>query len=195
MTDKPEQQTADPFADLSALRLSQDFSADIGVKKILTTVPCRKPKRQEFFRVRPGEDWRLQACSIEEEESHETFLVLGADLQAELAEVTKAICLFTCINRRGGVFLWPAKLPSDEGRVNAWHESALKAADLAQSKWVRMQASMGDGLYHVFQAEASLPAPEWPEDLSFTELLKLSFKDRLITDANHIILQQLRGER
>src|ERR1700757_5538008 len=29
------------------------------VKKILTTVPIRKPNKQEFFRVHPGEDyWR-----------------------------------------------------------------------------------------------------------------------------------------
>ena len=192
MTDTP--QPTDAFGDLANLRLSQDFTADIGVKRVITTVPCRKPKRQEFFRVRPGEDWRLQAAAIEDEESRETYLVFGADLQAEIAEETRPVCLFTCINRRGGVFLWPAKLPSEEGRANAWHESALKAAELAETKWGRMQASMADGLYQVFQAEANLPEPEWPE-LSFPALLKLSFKNRLIDDADHTILQQLRGER
>ena len=32
--------------DLEALRLSQDFSATLGVKKALLTVPVRKPDRQ-----------------------------------------------------------------------------------------------------------------------------------------------------
>jgi hypothetical protein len=39
--------------DLDSLRLPQDFSASTGVKKILTTVPIRRPDRQEFIRVHP----------------------------------------------------------------------------------------------------------------------------------------------
>lgn len=38
---------ADPFADLGKLRLSQDFAATVGVKKLLTTVPVRKPTGQD----------------------------------------------------------------------------------------------------------------------------------------------------
>ena len=40
---------SDPF-DPAALRLSQDFASSIGVKKVLTVVPCRKPNRHEFVR-------------------------------------------------------------------------------------------------------------------------------------------------
>jgi len=36
---KPE---ADPF-DLASLRLSQDFASAVGVKKLITTVPVKKP--------------------------------------------------------------------------------------------------------------------------------------------------------
>ena len=49
----------DPF-DPESLRLSQDFASSIGVKRAVTVVPCRKPHRQEFVRVRPGEEWRLE---------------------------------------------------------------------------------------------------------------------------------------
>ena len=39
--------------DLEALRVSQDFVKDSGVKKLLTTVPVRKPNRQDFVREHP----------------------------------------------------------------------------------------------------------------------------------------------
>ena len=76
----------DPF-NLNKLRLSQDFDANLGVKKALLTVPVRKPNRQEFIRVHPGEDWRLATMILELKEKGETFLVdqnLWGDLQQEL---------------------------------------------------------------------------------------------------------------
>ncbi len=41
----------DPFGNLAALRLGQSFADTVGVKKLLTTVPVRKPGRQDFTRV------------------------------------------------------------------------------------------------------------------------------------------------
>ena len=46
------------------LRLSQDFGASVGVKKAIVAVPCRKPHRHEFVRVRPGDEWRLETGSF-----------------------------------------------------------------------------------------------------------------------------------
>jgi hypothetical protein len=54
----------DPF-DVASLRLSQNFTETAGVKKLLTTVPVRKPKKQEFVRVHPGEGYRLDVAMIE----------------------------------------------------------------------------------------------------------------------------------
>src|SRR5262245_28394028 len=48
----------DPF-DPVALRLSQDFTAGLGVKKALLTVPVRKPDKSWFVRVHPSEDYAL----------------------------------------------------------------------------------------------------------------------------------------
>jgi len=50
--------------DLSGPRLSQDFSAEAGVKKVLTQVPVRKADRQWFFRVRPGATGRWRVASL-----------------------------------------------------------------------------------------------------------------------------------
>ena len=47
----------DPF-DLAKLRVPQDFLAETPVKKLLTTVPVRKPGPQDFVRVHPSAAYR-----------------------------------------------------------------------------------------------------------------------------------------
>ena len=42
----------DPF-NVAALRLGQNFEEATGARKLITTVPVRKPHRQEWFRVHP----------------------------------------------------------------------------------------------------------------------------------------------
>ena len=49
--------TPDPF-DPSSLRLDQSFADGEGVKKLLLTVPVRKPNRQDFVRVHPDAAYR-----------------------------------------------------------------------------------------------------------------------------------------
>ena len=43
------------------------------------------------------------------------------------------------------------------------------------------------------EAAADLAAPEWP-DLTFAEILRLAFKQRVIDSYDHPFLKQLRGE-
>ena len=49
---------------LEDLRLSQDFTTNVGVKKLVTTVPTRKPHRQEFVRVHPDPAYRLETAAL-----------------------------------------------------------------------------------------------------------------------------------
>ena len=49
-----------PF-DPASLRLDQTFTDGTAVKKLLTTIPVRKPKRQDFVRVHPDADYRIIA--------------------------------------------------------------------------------------------------------------------------------------
>jgi hypothetical protein len=158
------------------LRLGQDFASTIGVKKVLTTVPCRKPNRHEFIRVRTGEEWRLETGVFEDKVNREVYLV-QRDLWSELAGEVFPVCIFLAVNRQGDVFLWPAKLPGSDGRSNAWNESALAAARLAETRWIRSSANMPGGMYDTFEAAGELADPTWPE-LSFTEILRLCFKQR-----------------
>lgn len=181
---------SDPF-DPESLRLSQDFASSIGVKKVLTTVPCRKPNRHEFVRVRPGEDWRLETGVFEDKVNRDVYLV-AKSLWSELLGEVAPVCLFLSVNRQGDVFVWPCKLPGADGRSNMWNDSALAAARLAESSWIRLAANMGGGMYDTYEAAGELSEPTWPE-LSFREILKLCFKDRFIQTADHPVIRALRG--
>jgi hypothetical protein len=183
----------DPF-DPASLRLSQSFSASLGVKKAILAVPVRKPDKSWFVRVHPGEDYRLQTAVIELKEDRETYLVsrdLWPDLAAESTFSPRA--LFTAVNRQGVMFLWPIRLPGPDGRVDEWSRTALEAAEMAGRAWVRVAANIPLGAYDVFEATGELPEPEWPT-LSFPELLRVAFKDRYVADRDHPVLRRLRGE-
>jgi hypothetical protein len=181
----------DPF-DPDSLRLSQDFASSVGVKRALTVVPCRKPHGQEFVRVRPGEEWRLETGAFEDKVNRETYLV-DRSLWQELLGDIYPVCMFLTVNRQGSPFLWPVKLPGADGKTNTWNESSLAAARLAEGAWVRVAANMSAGLYDTFQAVGNLAKPEWP-DQSFQEILRLCFQSRFIRDTDHAVLRALRGE-
>jgi hypothetical protein len=75
MTD--ETKPTNPFDNLSALRLDQSYVDTVGVTKLLTTVPVRKPNGQEFVRVHPDLALRLTpAAIIEVKEDREVYLVI-----------------------------------------------------------------------------------------------------------------------
>jgi hypothetical protein len=66
---------SDPF-DPAALRLDQSYADTVGVKKLLTTVPVRKPNRQDFIRVHPDSEYRLTPAGIiEVKDDGEVYLV------------------------------------------------------------------------------------------------------------------------
>ena len=60
---------------LSELRLSQNFSEIVGVKKVILTVPVRRPGNQNFFRVHPSEDYHIETAVLQLKEENETYLV------------------------------------------------------------------------------------------------------------------------
>lgn len=182
--------STDPFDPIN-LRLDQSFVEVAGVKKLLNTVPIRKPLKQDFVRVHPDPNYRTTAALIVLEEDREAYLLTPAMAQEMPGEFIMAT-LFTAINRQGVVFLWPVRLPAPDGRVLAWHTSMSDAAGIAQHNWVRVRANMSLGAYETFEATSPIPEPEWP-DLPFKELIRIAFRDRLIDSIDHAVVRRLRG--
>jgi len=175
-----------------ALRIDQSVLNTGAAKKLLTTVPVRKPNKQDFVRVNQNPAYRLTVGLIELKENRETFLVVPAVSQ-ELSESEFFLAtLYLTINRQKVLSVWPIKVPAADGRSNDWHASAAAAAERAMDKWIRLAANMSLGAYEISEAIADYGQPEWP-NLSFKEILKIAFKNRLIESSDHAVVQQLRG--
>lgn len=185
----------DPFSkeNLERLRLSQNFAGMVDVKPVLTTIAVRKPHKQEFVRVRPGEDWQFRTASYVEKDTRENYLVNPALLPHLPGEVQETLYLVAMSRNSPVPFLWPCVLPGADGRSNRWWDSALEAAKEAEHHWVRVVSDMTANCYVPFVAQGDLPEPTWPEE-SLPELMRLAFKDRYIETLDHPVLKRLRGE-
>jgi hypothetical protein len=182
---------ADPF-NPEALRVATDM--DVATEKVLTAVPVRKPKRDEFFRVHADDGFTLDVLAVERDDDldRETYVVSPACADA-VSEVARKVRLFTCISKRGTVFLWPAKLPIEGNSGRRYAETALKIAEEAKALWVRMWGDRGLGGYAMVRARGNIEEPKWP-DKTFRELLRIAFEDRIIDRPDHPVIRELAGD-
>jgi len=89
-----------PF-DPAALRLDQSFAETVGVRKLLTTVPVRKPNRQDFVRAHADPAYRLTpAAIIELKEARRRKRISAASRRSCSAGRRRLPC--SC--RRGGIY-------------------------------------------------------------------------------------------
>jgi hypothetical protein len=188
--------TSDPPAalrpfDPARLRLTQETAS---VKRLLTTIPVRKPAKEWWVQVHSSEDYRLHTLVLELKEDREIYLVDPTLWDALAAEpCCDGRLLVTATNRQGTLFLWPIRLPGADGKIDEWNRSALEAVERAGSHWIRIAANMNLGAYDLLSAEAANLAPaQWPS-LSFEEILRTAFKDRHIDALDHPVLRKLRG--
>jgi len=180
----------DPFEPAN-LRLDQSFTETVAVKKLLTTIPVRRPNRQSFFRVHPDQAYREVFPIINLKDDGEEYIVVKS-LVPELATeiVYKQLCL--AITRQGTVFFLPLRLPGPDGKDMEWWRSLREHAERAQTRWIRVVPNRDLGAYEAMQAADNLGDPEWP-DMGFWDLIKIAFKEYLITDVNHPVIKRLRG--
>lgn len=188
-TAKPPEQQEDDF--LAGLRIDQSYSeAAVGVRKVLLTVPVRKPNRDEFFRVHC--EHLVDLYMVELKTEREIYFAKH-DVAQLLSEFVEPVRLRLCVSRQGVAFLWPIKLPKDDRRADSWRTSAAEAAGLAERHWIRLSADMHLGAYQTFQAVADLGEPRWPTE-TWAEVLRIALRDRIIDSEDHAVARQLLGQ-
>ena len=180
----------DLFSDLGKLKSTPLGGESSIMEKVLHTIPVRKPSKECFFRVHP--EHHIDALVLELKEEGDTLVIdpnLLPHLVGEQCVVHKRLQLG--ITRQGVPFIWPLRHPK-EGKRDTWAISAMDAAVLAISQWVRIQSNMPLGAYEITTAKVEAD-PVWPTQ-SFNELMRIAFKGSTITSLDHPALRQLRGE-
>jgi hypothetical protein len=180
----------DPF-DPANLLLSQNFAETVGVKKLLTTIPVRRPSPQDFVRVHSSPDYRGNFSILELKDEREEYVVQNSIVPELLGEVVSKT-LHLAINRQGVVFFWPTRLPTPDGKDNEWWRSAREAKEVAMQSWVRVKSNTSLGAYEIFQAESTMAEPVWPQE-KFFDLIKIAFRSHLIDRLDHPAIDRLRG--
>jgi len=185
------QAAASSSINIDALRISTNFGERFAVKKLLVTVPVRKPSKSVFFRVREGKIWEFLAYILENKELGETYL-LTQDVAAIVPESARPVRLYSAIDRRGNPMLIPLPLPGEDGRRNNWHDSLAQAIERAKVKWVRVIANMSAGANDVLESQAALGDPEWTEH-TMNQLVEIAFRGKIVSSIDHPAIQELLG--
>ena len=175
--------------DLDAIRLPQDFGASSGVKKLLTTVPVRKPNKSLFIRTHA--EFRMDVSLLKYGTENDLYLVMPSMI-AELEELPKPHRLVLAIDRTNTPFIWPLAHPDPEHPL-LWHSSAMEADLEARASWIRIEANKNLGAYVMFVAQGQLSEPIWP-DVPWNQLVSIAFKQKIIDSPDHVVAQKLRGE-
>lgn len=174
--------------DFDELQLSQNFKELEILKKEIVNIPVRIPGSLEYIHVHSDPAWTYMTWVLELKDEEETYII-AKELWGQVSKELKLVTFFTAITWQGTVLLIPVEMPGPEGEYNIRHSSLLGAIRLAKLIWVRIKPNVRTGGY---ASEAfGLPKPVWP-DITFKDLFKAAFKDRIIKDADHPVLQKLR---
>jgi hypothetical protein len=183
--------STNPF-DPKRLRIGQRFGEGIDSRPVLASVSVRKPHRQWWVRTHPDVAMSLETCVLQFDKDQQFYLV-DPGLAPALPGETVAVTLYTTINMSGGVFLWPVRLPDENGQQHECHVTAHHAANLARAVWIRVSWEKSVSNYAVARARGALPEPSWPE-ADLQKILSIAFRDRYIDSLEHPVVRHLLGE-
>jgi hypothetical protein len=191
MSDNQNKSAANPF-DPKRLAVSQTGGENFGSKKLMTTLAIRKPSPKEWVWANSSEDYFMPAALFDDGEGGLPYILVPEIAELYPSEI-RYVGLRLAVNRQGVPFLWRHPLLDPNGRENAWNTSHRTAILEAQSGWIRMASNRNMGAYDVHVAPNITAEPVWPE-YTLGGLLEIAFASRLISDPQHILLRQLRGE-
>ena len=177
--------------ELEELRLTQDFENLSGTKKIILSVAVRRPDKQWWFQVHPGEEWRTTVAIIEIRDERESYIIIPRLLQ-ELDGECASKLLVTCITKDNTPFIWPIRLPGHDGKWDFWNKSAMSIVAEYPGRWIRLRSNQVLGGYEALVSENDFSQPVWPQE-RFTSLFKKAFRGKIIDSLEHPVIKRLRG--
>ena len=133
-------------------------------------------------------EYREDFALIELKDDREIYLVppsIARELPGEffMATIRRSIGKALCSSGRFGC---------RRRTVRFWNGTARRRRrPRSLPGWVRIKANQGTAPTRSLRP-STIPEPAWPE-LSFQELLRIGFRDRLVDRLDHAVIKRLRG--
>lgn len=175
-----------PF-DPALFRTEQALPA---VTEEVAYVRVGKPDANQWFRVHPDPEFQIPGATICLRAGEREPYLVTAEMAA-LVPTGRRVNLYTIATFQGDIGLWPANVVPDSGPGRSWALSANRIAQIAMTRWVRMEA--GDGQYRGYSADEDYGEPRF-RGMSFPKFLELGFGDRIIRAADHPLIRELAGQ-
>jgi hypothetical protein len=177
----------DIFDDLAAL--GRPLDEVLPSEKVLTSLPVRKPKRDEWVRLHPEIHARVYVY-----ESENSWYVVLPDVIEPLLDVVRYVEISLAVNYSGTPFAWPVPVPT-ESKPHRAHLTAFGGAEQARREWIRI--SWGDGEYDIYRRKSAKVDPKWPAEIgSASEMLRFASKAggfEVIDSMDHPVVRGLLG--
>jgi len=176
-------------AEIEDAELTQNYSELVQVGDFTGGIKIRKPDKLEFIRVHA--EWAPYRAAIIKEKLSD-YYVLDQKMYPKYSLEAVPMGLYPTINRTGGVFLWPVRLPDSTGILDQWNAKALDSIEQARTKWIRILVNRDKTNYHVEYAKGQLSEPTWPEDIpNMKALLRLALRNVFIRNEDHPVILRL----
>ncbi len=161
------------IADLEGLYMPQDYISKVRVNQVQTAIPIRTPAPAWFVRTHPHSEYWSPAVNLLKR-SDGYCLVHSAVYKAAARQGTLMRArLATAITKQGLIFLWVIN------QRGTWRESAMKAAELAKTKWVQVKTAKGYKGYATVVPEDQGGEPRWTDE-PFNVLVERAFQGRIL---------------
>ncbi len=183
--------TGDIFDDLAAL--GRPIDEIVPSEKVLTSLPVRKPKRDEWIRLHP--EIHTRVYTYESREDNSWYVVLPTVVEPML-DVVRYVQLTLAVNYGGSAFVHPVPVPT-ERKPHRAHVTAFAGAEQAMREWVRISWNGGEyGIYRRQHSGAKVE-PAWPAEVTNpSEMLRFAAKAggiEVIDSLDHPVVRELQG--
>jgi hypothetical protein len=185
--DEPSTPQGKPLSHFQEYVLDDDAEA-LGEEMLLTTCPARQPRDSDLFRVRPDDAtgiWRMKSLIVEYRGEDPAvprgFYLIHPRLARIFSGLGKPHLLLTCVTNHGSMFIWPIRLV--EGFGDSWCKSRLRIAAMAETQWVRVLGSQGNG-YAAVVSRKDHGEPKW-QGSTYDELLGIAFDGKRVEELTH----------
>src|SRR5215475_2611967 len=171
-----EEETGDTSTQIDALldvadlyaSVDDDTDAPIQITRVPYTLDVMRPRKSMWVTVCPDPEY-TRVVVIYTDKTHSTgtdYFVKGKALQEEMCRRygARKRRIYLAQDTEGTLFLWDIGLPSHDGSVNSWVQSAEQAIALAKGGFIHLVANMKRQEYDIdIGTSPLLPKVTWPE--------------------------------